>query len=76
MNARIHQTDTFGDWNRLNENIRLLKMHRDKVRSAGGVEMPLQADILTLRLGGENDHHCFHCTFLVHVEKWTNISIS
>ena len=39
---------------RLNENIRLLKMHRDKVHVAGGVDVPLQADILTLRVGGEH----------------------
>jgi len=37
---------------RLNENIRLLKMHRDKVTAAGGLDVPLEAEVLTLRLGG------------------------
>lgn len=38
---------------RLNENIRLLKMHQDKALSAGGVDVPLRAEILTIRLGSK-----------------------
>ena len=37
---------------RLNENIRLLKMHAAKVEAAGGVDVPLEAEVLTIKIDG------------------------
>eukprot|EP01050_Picozoa_sp_SAG11_P032647 SAG11_NODE_10714_length_810_cov_1.350211_1_plen_162_part_00 len=36
---------------RLNVNIGLLRMHRDKAEAAGGVSVPVAAEVMVLRLG-------------------------